>query len=168
MSDYAKQIIEGKTPQSPLDAKFAGRIAINSGFSGMYGDALINAMNRTGYVDKSLALSTGLAGPVLGTGIEAGGLGLQAITQILGGEKPDRSVGINSMSLLHDNLPWQNLWATKALMNYWFWNGAKESVDSGFIHRLTQRTQRTPGLLSEQQSYWYAKPEGSGLLGMGE
>lgn len=158
LTEYAKQFIEeGKTPESPLDPGFVAKMVARSGFGGQFTDGMISAAQRSGSSNIALSLLGNLAGPTFGTVAETAGVGIQALKQSLGAKR-DRTLGPTAVSLLQSNIPLQNLWATRAMANYYLWNQLKEFMGHGYLSHLAGRTQQTPGLLDNKQQYLFAKP----------
>lgn len=165
IADYAKQLSEGKTPESPANPDFLARAAISSGFAGIFGDSLISAGQRQGMSDKALSLLGTAVGPTFGSLADIGAAGLQAVGQ-MGGQRQDKTLGPKAVSLLQNNLPLQNLWATKGVMNFYLWNQLKEFTGPGYLGHLQRATGQRAGLLSDRQSYWYGKPTSNNFLGI--
>lgn len=155
--ETAKTLFEGKTPEDPLQPSFIAKTLLSSGAGGIIGDAIISEVTRASKAsDIALGALKGFAGPSVSTGVDVLGI-LGQLGHREMGERvnfPGKEIG----NLVTQNLPFQNLFYTKAAFNYYFANGIREWMDPGYTGRLSRAVSRKPGLGGGNQQYFMFNP----------
>ena len=144
-----QELAKGRTLRAEIDGKLFIDMVSRSGILGLYNDILIQQGQLYG-VD----LLTTLAGPGLSKGAQALELFGEDFFSALGiiDPKPE-SYWRRRIQFGKEQLPFQNLIYTKALLDYLVWYRILESVDPGYLRRMEQRMTRETG-----QDYWYKSP----------
>lgn len=167
LGEYINQFATGKTPEDPSNPTMVGRMLIGSGGGGVVADALINAMQGETTKDKFIELSKAAMGPGISAAAEglavAGQTGTEAYKSMTG-QRPNYP-GKQAASLLTGNIPLQNLFWTKAALNYYFSNTLKEFMGPGYLSHLERRTTATPALGGGHQQYIFGRPTSSSFFG---
>lgn len=149
LGDYMIQAATGKTLADPTSPEMLAKFAIGSGGGGIWADGLINAMHAQ---DKSGAVAN-LAESIAGPGISSVGEGALATAfaakgaaQQLGGNDKASLQGRWFAHLLQTNTPGQNIFYTKAGMDYFLFNELHELMgQNGYLESLRKQTEKTPG-----------------------
>lgn len=165
MGEYLSQLSAGKTPEDPTTPQFAAKMAVGSGATGALGDVMVRAVQGNTVDSRRTAFSEALLGPALtdvGRGI---GVGAGAMQAALGNGRPDRTLGGQAAGLATGLVPYNNLFYTKALFNFYLGNQLKEFMGPGYLGRLSRATAQTPAAGGGQQSYFMGKPGSSSFLG---
>jgi hypothetical protein len=126
MAMSAKALASGQTPPDPTDPKTWTEAFVRSGTAGLYGDFLFGE-----YDQMFRSVLKDAVGPVLGQADDVGEIYASAIRGDLKGNKIVR--------LLKNNLPGQNLFYTKAAMDYLIWWRINEALNPGYIRRMKKR-----------------------------
>jgi hypothetical protein len=137
----AKDLVKGKTPRDPNDAKTWLAAAVQGGGFGIYGDFLLGQSDRFGG-----DLLSKLAGPVLGTISELD----QLRAKIMQGE----DVGATALKTLINNTPFLNLFYTRMALDYAILWELQESMNPGYLRRMEQRAEKENG-----QTFWLSPQE---------
>ena len=147
----------GKTPENPVGSVGnAAKLMIGSGAAGIFGSMLQGEMEDSrGWQDKSYAGLKGLAGPVIGTALDAGGIARQAI-QDAGTRKSQAPKAAVKLGMA--NVPGQNLIFFKAALDYLFTHQIMEAAGPGYLHQLEH------GAAQSGQKYLFAKPTGKSFF----
>lgn len=155
IGEYAKQAFEGKTPEDPANPGFIGRAVVGSGAGGMFADILLGEADRQGVLGVKGGILANLAGPTAGTLAEGVGIATQYAKSAFSEEKAPH--GALSRFILNQ-IPGQNLFYTRGAFNFYFANGLREFLDSGYLGHLERTADQTPGLLEPSQRYFTFKP----------
>lgn len=131
-----KDLIKGKTPRDPHDAKTWLAAAVQGGGFGIYGDFLLGQSDRFGG-----GLLGKLAGPTLGT--------IEEIDQIRAKVFEGQDVGATALKTLVNNTPFLNLFYTRMALDYSILWEVQESLNPGYLRRMEQRAKKENG-----QTYW--------------
>jgi hypothetical protein len=157
VGEYAKQALEGKTPEAPLTPSFLARAFVGSGAGGLFGDSIVQAMQRDGSYNMAVGFSQSLMGPAPGSAVEAGLLAAD-----YGKKSVERGLpkypNAQLARAVTNQIPMQNLFYTKAAFHYLFINGLKEFMGPGYLGTLEKHTRETPGLLDDRQRYFMMRP----------
>ena len=153
LGQYARDAILGKTPEDPFSRSYLEKAIIGSGAAGIMGDLYIS---ESEYGSRGEGFLSALAGPLLtdvGKGIALGIDYKQALT-----EDKDLPTA-KTYDLLRKNLPFQNLWITKGVVDYYLLNETREFLGPGYIDNLTKRTE------ARGQRQFLFNPESDNILG---
>jgi hypothetical protein len=165
MGEYANQIVSGKTPEDPRNPAFAAKTLIGSGAAGIWGDLIVNEMQRQGVKGKMLGISNSLLGPTLGSAVEGLALGSEAVASLADQTGHTKFPGQQIGGFVSGFIPGQNLFYTKSAFNYYFTNQLKEFLGPGYLGSLERGVNQTPGLLDEKQKYFMGRPTAPHFLG---
>lgn len=155
---YARDAIQGKTPEDPRSLNFAARTLVASGAGGILGDTLVSMLSKDKIDDMKMEAFKAAAGPVFGDALQAAAVaGTAAKASATGKKQPTKEATKLALGLI----PGQNLFWSTAAFNYYFANGLKEFMGPGFLGSLERHTTTSPGLLEDRQRYFMAKPTGS-------
>ncbi len=159
-AESIKSLIEGKTIEDPTSFKFAAKALANSGAAGIIGDTILSEMvDKNGARNISNGLARGALGPGANTVIDAAGVLLG--TAKMAFDDKARFPGSDLGKLVTQNIPFQNLFYTKAAYNYYFANGLREAMGPGFLGNLERGVAQTPGMLEDRQRYFMFRPSES-------
>lgn len=122
----AKNLAAGRTPPDPTDEKTWVEAFVRSGSAGLYGDFLFGE-----YDQMFRSVLKDALGPVVGQADDVGEIYAAAVRGELKGSKMVR--------LLKNNLPGQNLFYTKAAMDYLIWWRINEYLNPGYKRRMKKR-----------------------------
>lgn len=124
----AKELAAGKTPPDPTQPKTWVEAFVRSGSAGLYGDFIFGE-----YDQMFRSFLKDAAGPVIGQVDDVAELYASALRGDAKGAKFTR--------LLKNNLPGQNLFYTKAALDYLIWYRINEALNPGYIRRMKRRVQ---------------------------
>jgi hypothetical protein len=152
LSVELKDLASGKNPRDATTGKFWGAAFAQGGGLGIFGDMLYTGMggnSRGGQPNWS-----SLAGPVLGTGVDALNVTLGNLGQALQGK--ETHAGAEALRFTRQNLPLLNLWYAKAAIDHMGFQALQESLSPGYLARQRAQAQKDWG-----QTYWWQP--GAGL-----
>lgn len=167
VGEYAKQALEGKTPESPdprENPTFLLKAFVASGGLGLAADIVQSAMRAEGVLGSANAAIAGVAGPAVSQAGEAIGLSkeyIQTAFQRYNGQYGSKFPNRQLMTFAQGNIPGANLFALKGALNYYVFNGMKEFLDVGYLGHLEQSVNKTPGLIEDRQRYFNFAPTDS-------
>jgi len=143
-----KALTQGKDPYDMTEGKFWLRALTQGGGAGYVGDLLFK--DPTEQRGNSFEQAAGAAfGPSVGA---AAGLvmdlGLTNAWQAAHGK--DTHAGAETLRWANSQLPYANLWYTRALWEHAFLNQAQEALNPGYLARVQQRARKDWG-----QGYWW-------------
>lgn len=138
----------GKTLQSPSSNEMLLRATRGTGMLGVVGDAIANAMSQPTPDKAQMVMGSELLGPGFSTmskGIFAVAKTSKGIGQALQGEeKTGQYGGKYWANLIHSMTPGQNLFYTKAAIDYMLMNELHEFMGGGgYLESLRQTTAKT-------------------------
>ncbi len=134
MAMTLKDISKNRTPRDPLKKETWFAAAMQSGGLGIFGDFFLGKVNRFGG-----GFTETLAGPFMG---ELGNL-VDVGSHILHGEgKEARDLAIRSTM---NNMPYLNLWYTRAAMDWLLLDRIKEAMSPGYKRRMRQNMEKEFG-----------------------
>jgi len=131
-----KEMLKGRKPRQ-LDQKLFMAGLLQGGGLGIYGDFLFGEANRFG----GGTLGT-IAGPGLGTAGQIVDL-LQKARGVVAGSEAD--VRGETLRLVKQNLPFANLFYTRAALDYLLWYRLQESINPGYLRRMERRLKSQNG-----------------------
>lgn len=135
-----KEVLKGRELRPATKETFIAA-ALQGGGLGIYGDFLFGEASRFG----GGTLET-LAGPTVGTLTETVDLLQRARGVVFGGDEDLRG---DTLRLVKSNIPFANLFYTKAAMDYLVWYHLQEMINPGYLRRAERRVKR-----EQNQEYW--------------
>lgn len=149
LSIELKDLVQGRNPRDAATGKFWGAAFAQGGGVGIFGDVLYTGMggnSRTGAPNWA-----NLAGPVIGTGIDALNLSLGNLGKVVRGD--DTKFGAESLRFGRSNLPFLNLWYLKSAVDHAGFNDLQETVSPGYLARQRAAAAKDWG------ATWYWDPQ---------
>jgi hypothetical protein len=137
----AKDLLKGKTPRSPTDAKTWLAAAIQGGGFGIYGDFLLGQTDRFGG-----GLLGKVAGPVPGL--------IEDIDQLRAKIMSGDDASSAALRTAVNNTPFVNLFYTRMALDYLVLYEVQESMNPGYLRRMEKRAQKENG-----QTFWLSPSE---------
>lgn len=139
----------GKSLPSPTSPEMIIRAAMSTGGLGIYGDMIFHALQQPTFDKQQALMSSEVLGPSFGTlakgasAIAKTGQGLYENLQ--GKEKTGQYGGKHWAQLIHELTPGQNLFYTKAAVDYMLMNEIHEFMGGqGYLEALRHQTGKTP------------------------
>lgn len=147
LSLQLKDLIVGKEPRDMMTGKFWGAAAAQGGGIGIFGDVLYTGLggNNSGGQPNW----ANLAGPVIGTVLDAANLTIGNVGQVLQGKKTN--AGAEALRFAKQNMPGANLFYAKAVIDHWFLHDLQETLSPGYLGRMRASLQK-----DWHQGYWWA------------
>jgi hypothetical protein len=132
-----KDISRGRTPRDPRKAETWLAAAMQSGGAGIFGDFFLGKVNRFGggFADTVV----GPLGGVVADLVKTGTLALHGEP----GEARDQAI-----RTAMNNMPYLNLWYTRAAMDWLLLDRIKEALSPGYKRRLRQTMEKEYGRTS--------------------
>lgn len=143
-----KALVQGKDPYNMTEGKFWGRALVQGGGAGYVGDLLFKdpTEQRSSTIEQTMGTAFGPSfGAVAGL---AGDIGLVNVWEAAKGK--ETRIGAEALRWTNSNLPYANLWQTRALWEHWFLNNAQEALNPGYLGRVQKRAMKDWG----QAYYW--------------
>jgi hypothetical protein len=137
----AKDLLKGKNPRSPTDAKTWVASAIQGGGFGIYGDFLLGQTDRFGG-----GLLGKVAGPVPGL--------IEDVDQIRARVMSGDDAAPTALRTAMNNTPFLNLFYTRMALDYMILYEVQESMNPGYLRRMEKRAQKENG-----QTFWLSPSE---------
>lgn len=147
-----KAMTQGKDPFDMTDGKFWLRAFSQGGGAGYIGDLLLKdpTENRVGSVEQTVG---SILGPSAGAAAGlVGDLGVVNAWEAAKGK--DTHAAAEALRWANSQLPYANLWYTRAVYEHWFLQNAQEAVNPGYLGRMERQAQKDWG-----QGYWWAPGE---------
>lgn len=132
-----KDIIKGKNPRDPTDAKTWIAAMVQGGGAGIYGDYIFGVSNRFGRD----ALSTA-AGPVIGSVNDLMEIWAYAREGVTSGSFKSTDFGAKSLNFVLQNTPFLNLFYTRWALDYLILYDIQEQLSPGYLRRMEQRVKK--------------------------
>jgi hypothetical protein len=132
MAMSLKDIMRGREPKDPTSTATFTAAFVQGGGAGILGDFVFGEFNRYG---RSPLES--LAGPTLGTASDL----LKLYARLRDGED-GAALSVRSMI---NNMPFINLFYTRAAMEYLFIYGVLEHNSPGYLRRMERRLEKDTG-----------------------
>lgn len=144
----AKQILSGKDPRDMNEPRFWTSALAQGGGMGILGDLLVLDEPQGNQSMATQAMGA-LLGPSVSTVFE---LGYDLIRQNISeaAEGKDTKAAAEAIRFARQNLPFGNLWYTKAIVDQAVFNQAMESVSPGYLARVKQRVRK-----AYDQEFWF-------------
>lgn len=127
-----KDILKGREPRDPMSTETFTASFVQGGGAGIYGDFIFGEFNRYG----RSPLET-FAGPTLGTANDL----LKLYARLRDGED---GAALSFRSVIN-NMPYMNLFYTRAAMDYLFIYGVMEHNSPGYLRRMERRLRQDGG-----------------------
>jgi hypothetical protein len=147
-----KALVQGKDPFDMTEQKFWERAALQGGGLGYIGDVFLKSEGGTFKGREFENVLGAVAGP---SGGAVGGLldlTVGNLKEAREGENTD--MGSEAIRLTNSNLPYANLWQTRALWEHWVLHNLQEAANPGYLSRMQKRAQKDFG-----QGYFWAPGE---------
>lgn len=141
-----KDMAAGKDPRDMTKAKFWGAAFVQGGGAGLFGDFLYADTSRYGG-----NIYQTLAGPGIGTAIDAASLTLGNAKQALAGE--DTNFGREALQFAKANTPGTSLWYARLALNRIFWDQVQAEIDPDAPDAFARMEARARQEM-DQQFYW--------------
>lgn len=136
-----KDLLKGKTPRNPLDARTWLAAAVQGGGFGIYGDFLLGEYDRFGG-----GLLGKVAGPVPGL--------IEDVDEIRARLFSGEDIAATTLRTLVNNTPFLNLFYTRMAIDYAILYEVQEAMNPGYLRRMERRVEKENG-----QTYWLAPSE---------
>ena len=143
-----KAIVNGKDPYDMTEPKFWVKAMGQGGGMGYVGDFIAKdpTEQRGSNFEQAGGVVMGPAG-----GAAAGLVGDLMLTNAWESAKgKDTKAGAEAIRWTNSNLPYANLWQTKAAWDHWFIHNAQEAVNPGYLGRMRSRAMKD----WNQDFYW--------------
>jgi hypothetical protein len=147
-----KDLKDGKDPRDMTTWKFWAAAFAQGGGAGIFGDFLYTGAGGQGRAGLPNWMS--LAGPVVGTGLEAVDLTVGNAFEAARGK--DTHIGAEALRLARSHTPLVNLWYAKSAFDHAGLHELQEMLSPGYLERMQERERSEWG-----QERWWAP--GSGL-----
>ncbi len=138
LASLAKDLAKGRTPKDPSKIETWLQAATQSGGAGIYGDFFLGQYNRFG---------GGVSDSVIGPALSAAGRGVEILSGAVHGQSDWGDLGRLAM----DNVPFINLWYTRAALDYAILFHLREMMSPGTLQRTEKR-------MKEQYNQSYVLP----------
>lgn len=146
MALQLSDVMNGKDPRDMTTKKFWAAAFMKGGGLGVMGDIFYTGLG--GNSQGGQPNWTSLAGPVIGTGIDAANLTLGNIGQALQNKKTNWSSELVRFS--RQNMPMVNLWYLRAAIDHAFMHDVQETLSPGYLGRM-----RATLAKDWHQGYWW-------------
>jgi len=177
LGDSSLKLMAGQKPQDPRDWETITSSMFVGGGLAMFGDLLQMGIGQDNAATGSSNAwrMLGPTGSDFGNILEMGGnLGKWAWKSTPwgddeeGAEKAASKLGYQTVRLVRNNIPFTNLWYTKAAIDHMLYNDLAETVNPGYTDRLegyaekqgSQYWWKPSGGLSDQPGIFGTRPEG--------
>ena len=140
LSLSAKNLLRGKEPPDPKKAGNWAAAFFQGGGLGIYGDFLYSELNNR----YGNTLQETLLGPTVGD--------IASFLRVIGDINEPKKAGKKLLQLAEGNVPFLNLFYTKAAYDYLIGYQLKEMLDPGYFRRVRRKQEQTQG------SSFYLKP----------
>lgn len=147
-----KALVQGKDPYDMTEGRFWMRAVAQGGGAGYIGDLLFKdpTEQRGNSVEQGVGSILGpAAGAVAGL---VGDLGVANAWELAKGK--DTKFGAEALRWTNAQLPFANLWQTRAAWEHWVLHNAQEALNPGYLSRMQRRAMKDWG-----QGYWWAPGE---------
>ena len=143
-----KALVQGKDPYDMTEGKFWMRAFTQGGGAGYLGDLVFKDPTEQRGNKTEQVVGTVLgpsAGAVAGL---AGDLVVANAWEAAKGK--DTHIGAEALRWTNSQLPYANLWWSRAAYEHWFLFSAQEALNPGYLSRMKQRAQK-----DWHQGYWW-------------
>ncbi len=136
-----KDLLKGKNPRDPLEAKTWLAASIQGGGLGIYGDFVLGERSRMG---RSLVET--LAGPVPGL--------VSDLDELRGRAMAGDDVAASALKLAINNTPFVNLFYTRMALDHAILFEVQEGLNPGYLRRMEKRAKK-----ENDQTFWLSPSE---------
>lgn len=137
-ANQLRSFASGKNPENMADPRFWGSSVLRGGGLGFYGDFLYSEMTA-----HDTSLIPALMGP-LATEVEGvWNLTGAAAFKHARGERVDEAA--NTLRFARSEIPFLNMWYTKAAADHLIWNNLQEAANPGYLDRMMTRSYADKG-----------------------
>jgi len=137
-ANQLRALAAGKNPENMADPRFWGSAVLRGGGLGFYGDFLYAELTQ-----HDTSLVPALMGPLATETEGIWNLTGAAAFKTARGERVDE--GAKLVRYARGNIPFLNMWYTKAAMDHILWNNMQEAVSPGYLDRMQARAYDTAG-----------------------
>lgn len=148
VSMQLKEIAKGRNPRDMADINFWAAATLQSGGMGIFGDFLLNDVNRFGG-----GLASTIGGPVVGFADDLRRLTIGNLQQAAEGE--ETKFGAEAIQFAKNYAPMINLWYTRLVLDHLLFFHVQEAVNPGYLQRMQRRVEE------QNDQTWWAPPGGS-------
>lgn len=148
VSMQLKDIAKGRNPRDMADINFWAAATLQSGGMGIFGDFLLNDVNRFGG-----GLASTIGGPVVGFADDLKRLTIGNLQQAAEGE--ETKFGAEAIQFTKNYAPMINLWYTRLILDHLLFFHIQEAVNPGYLQRMQRRVEE------QNDQTWWAPPSGS-------
>jgi len=144
-----KSLVQGKDPYDMTEGKFWMRANTQGGGMGYVGDLIFKdpTEQRSSSVEQTVG---SILGPAAGAAAGlVGDLGVVNAWEAAKGK--DTHIAAEALRWTNSQLPYGNLWQTRAAWEHWALFNLQEAVNPGYLSRMQRRAQKDWG-----QGYWWA------------
>lgn len=147
-----KALVQGKDPYDMSEGRFWMRSMAQGGGMGFLGDLLFKDPTefRQGSFEQTAGVLLGPSG-----GAVAGlMLDLGVVNAWEAAKGKDTKAAAEAIRWTNSNLPYANLWQTRAMWEHWVIHNMQEAANPGYLARMQQRAMKDWG-----QDYWWTPGE---------
>lgn len=141
-----RNLSQGKDPSNIADPSYWGESILRGGGMGFYGDFLYSETTQ-----HDTSLIPALLGPLATSAEEVWNLSGAALLKAQRGERVDEQAKL--IRFAKGNIPFLNMWYTRAAMDHLLWNDMQEAVSPGYLDRMQERAQ------NERGTTWWWNPQ---------
>lgn len=131
LSVQAKQLVKGREPR-PIDGKMVLAALVQGGGLGIYGDFLFGERNRFGG-----GLAETFGGPMIGD--------FSQLVSLYDKIRRGDDAGASAFKLVKSEIPFANLWYTRAALDYLIFWRMQEAINPGWAARYQRQTEKQTG-----------------------
>lgn len=136
----ARDLLQGKNPRDPLDARTWGMALARGGALGFYGDLLFGAQEKS-YTGNVV---TAMLGPLLGGTVpDIFDLGVKA-TKLENRQDGDK-LAATALRTVYRNIPGNNLFYIKPVIDYTVMYGIMDDLNPGYLRRVEKNFEKNTG-----------------------
>lgn len=149
LATQLRNVTSGKNPANMAEPQFWGESLLRGGGLGFYGDFLYSEMTQ-----HDTSLIPALMGPLATETEQAWNLTGAAAFKSARGEHTDE--GAKLVRWARGNVPFLNMWYTKAAFDHLIWNNMQEAANPGYLDRMQAKAYNDKGT-----TWWYQPQEGA-------
>lgn len=132
LATQLRNLSSGKDPANTAEPRFWGEAFLRGGGLGFFGDFLYAETTQ-----HDTSMIPALAGPVATEAEEVWNLTGAAAIKASRGEKTDE--GAKLLRFARGNVPFLNMWYTKAAFDHLIWNEMQEAASPGYLERTQDK-----------------------------
>lgn len=149
VANQLRTMVAGKDPPNIVEPRFWMEAALRGGGLGYYGDFLYSEMTQ-----HDTSLIPALMGPLATEAETAWNLTGGAAFKKARGERTDE--GGHLVRWARGNVPFLNMWYTRAAFDHLIWNDMQEAASPGYLDRMQSKAYSQRGT-----TYWWDPHEGA-------